>query len=399
MAPNRRLKQARELRGWSQAKVAEEIGTDATTVSRWERGIFSPTPYFRERLCKLFGKNAEELGLLESAYQPPELEPGSPFFQPPASLSSFPSNGTWSREDFHAGSIGVPVPPSWPKRGDTFSYILHSAAHDQQAHMLWGDAYVRALHGQRAEARLLGEASLSAFERVGHLNAAAIREWLNQRDLVSPPPPTTSATTAPLPILSDQRQKPDRRFLRGKGTGIALILLIVVVLALTGFSFAQLYPTVMASSPSAKTANSLAGIVGNLTPTRAPSPALQLAPSPPSRPAPTPAPRPSAPPPVTVTAMVSPDTLTSHYCNQEALGYRCDLHIWLLSSGRQGQFTWLISSASTLALVDSPLQGSGTSGSQQQITVYIQPVQKGQQLIFTFTFGSRTVTAATTWEG
>ena len=53
MTPNRRLKQERELRGWSQAKVAEQIGTDATTVSRWERGLFSPTPYFRERLCTL----------------------------------------------------------------------------------------------------------------------------------------------------------------------------------------------------------------------------------------------------------------------------------------------------------------------------------------------------------
>src|SRR5712664_2579036 len=71
MTPNRRLKQARELRGWSQAKVAEQIGTDATTVSRWERGMFFPTPYFRERLCALFEKNAEELGLLEAVVDQP----------------------------------------------------------------------------------------------------------------------------------------------------------------------------------------------------------------------------------------------------------------------------------------------------------------------------------------
>src|SRR4051812_27900931 len=70
MTPNRRLKQARELRGWSQAKVAEQIGTDATTVSRWERGLFSPTPYFRERLCALFSKDAKELGLLEPDSSP-----------------------------------------------------------------------------------------------------------------------------------------------------------------------------------------------------------------------------------------------------------------------------------------------------------------------------------------
>jgi transcriptional regulator with XRE-family HTH domain len=79
MAQNYRLKQARELRGWSQAKVAELIGTDATTVSRWERGIFSPTPYFREKLCVLFEKNAEELGLLETSQpsQQPEHATGS----------------------------------------------------------------------------------------------------------------------------------------------------------------------------------------------------------------------------------------------------------------------------------------------------------------------------------
>ena len=65
MKANHRLKSARILRGWSQAKVAEEVGTDPVTVSRWERGLSSPYPYFREKLCLLFGKNAEELGLVQ----------------------------------------------------------------------------------------------------------------------------------------------------------------------------------------------------------------------------------------------------------------------------------------------------------------------------------------------
>lgn len=391
MAPNRRLKQARELRGWSQAKVAEEIGTDATTVSRWERGIFSPTPYFRERLCKLFGKNAEELGLLESAYQPPEREQGGSFFQSSATVPSFQANGAWPREDVYVENILSPTPPSWPKRADTFSYIMHSAAHDQQAHMLWGDAYVRALHGQRAEAQQLGEASLSAFERVGHLNAVAIREWLNQRDLLSPPSPASNVSPTPLPIHPDQHQKPGKRFMRGKGTGIALILVLVVALVFAGLSFAQLFPTALASSAAntAAQANSLAGLVGNLTPTLAPSPT------------PTHAPSSSSPsvPSVPLTAKVTPGTLTSQYCHLESLGYRCDLQLWLLAGGRQGPFTWQVSSASTLALTHSPLKGSGASGNWTQITVYIQPEQKGQQLIFTFTFASRTSTASVAWEG
>src|SRR5579883_3332301 len=64
MRPNTLLKRARELRGWSQARVAEEIGTTALNVGRWERGISLPYPHFREKLCILFGKDARELGLL-----------------------------------------------------------------------------------------------------------------------------------------------------------------------------------------------------------------------------------------------------------------------------------------------------------------------------------------------
>ena len=59
------LKIERELRGWSQAKVAEAVGTNTRTVIRWEQGQTIPYPYYRERLCALFGKNARELGLLE----------------------------------------------------------------------------------------------------------------------------------------------------------------------------------------------------------------------------------------------------------------------------------------------------------------------------------------------
>ncbi|GCE47866.1 anaphase-promoting complex subunit 5 [Thermosporothrix hazakensis] len=78
MKQNQRLRRERELRGWSQAKVAQEIGTDPATVSRWERGLSFPYPYFRERLCALFGKNAEELGLVQeenSDQEPPSSPP------------------------------------------------------------------------------------------------------------------------------------------------------------------------------------------------------------------------------------------------------------------------------------------------------------------------------------
>ncbi len=53
---NQQLKQERTRRGWSQVKVAKAIGIDSTTVSRWERGLSLPYPYYRERLSTLFGK-------------------------------------------------------------------------------------------------------------------------------------------------------------------------------------------------------------------------------------------------------------------------------------------------------------------------------------------------------
>src|SRR5438270_1498292 len=58
------LKRERELRNLSQEELASRVGTDSKTVSRWESGERLPRPDSREALCQLFGKNAEELGLL-----------------------------------------------------------------------------------------------------------------------------------------------------------------------------------------------------------------------------------------------------------------------------------------------------------------------------------------------
>ncbi len=59
------LKVERVMRGWSQAKVSEAVGTNVRSIIRWEQGQTLPHPYYREQLCALFGKNAKELGLLE----------------------------------------------------------------------------------------------------------------------------------------------------------------------------------------------------------------------------------------------------------------------------------------------------------------------------------------------
>jgi tetratricopeptide (TPR) repeat protein/transcriptional regulator with XRE-family HTH domain len=63
--PNQRLKAERELRGWSQKYVADQLGADHYYLSRWERGTAFPSPYYRQKLCLLFDKNAKELGLIQ----------------------------------------------------------------------------------------------------------------------------------------------------------------------------------------------------------------------------------------------------------------------------------------------------------------------------------------------
>lgn len=56
------LRQERMRHRWSQQDLADQLGTTALTVRRWERGSQQPGAYFRVKLCTLFGKSAEELG-------------------------------------------------------------------------------------------------------------------------------------------------------------------------------------------------------------------------------------------------------------------------------------------------------------------------------------------------
>ena len=63
LQPRLRLAEARLSRDWSQQEVAQHIGTTYVNVSRWERGVTRPTPYFRRKLSHLFGKTEQELDL------------------------------------------------------------------------------------------------------------------------------------------------------------------------------------------------------------------------------------------------------------------------------------------------------------------------------------------------
>jgi transcriptional regulator with XRE-family HTH domain len=98
---NMPLKQAREERGWSQKDVAEKIGTDPKTVSRWERRVASPSPYFRQKLSELFQKSLRELDLLNPSER--ELADGDP---PISKLPAGLSEGTEKLPDRHVDEIG-----------------------------------------------------------------------------------------------------------------------------------------------------------------------------------------------------------------------------------------------------------------------------------------------------
>src|SRR5256885_2586906 len=58
------LRRERIARNWRQLDLAEQLGTTVGTIKRWERGSQLPGPYFRAKLCALFGKGATELGLI-----------------------------------------------------------------------------------------------------------------------------------------------------------------------------------------------------------------------------------------------------------------------------------------------------------------------------------------------
>src|SRR5258708_12324055 len=117
------LKQAREERGWSQKDVAEKIGTDRKTVSRWERRVAYPSPYFRQKLGELFKKSLRELDLLNSGES--EVADGNP---PMSKLPVGLFEGAEKPPDWRVDEIGqrtdhplaATVPPPHPTPTPTF---------------------------------------------------------------------------------------------------------------------------------------------------------------------------------------------------------------------------------------------------------------------------------------
>jgi transcriptional regulator with XRE-family HTH domain len=117
--PRQRLAEERIRRGWTQLEVADQLGTTPGNVSRWERGITSPGPYFRRKLCELFGMSAQELGLHWNESEDTPDYNTRPSASEAASLRDMPSRSTPSfpgGDDLlaHVGTLLRPDPTTFP---------------------------------------------------------------------------------------------------------------------------------------------------------------------------------------------------------------------------------------------------------------------------------------------
>ncbi|HLZ62738.1 MAG TPA: tetratricopeptide repeat protein [Ktedonosporobacter sp.] len=75
--PNRLLRQARLQHGWSQARLAQELGCDPKTVSRWECGRISPRSDLLTSLCEIFKTTPAGLGFASNDRAIPSLPEGT----------------------------------------------------------------------------------------------------------------------------------------------------------------------------------------------------------------------------------------------------------------------------------------------------------------------------------
>lgn len=80
--PNQLLREQRLLRGWSLRRVVDGLcvlaaasgeelpGVNVPMVSNWETGTKIPSPFYRERLCKLYNMTADQLGFMDNPTLP-----------------------------------------------------------------------------------------------------------------------------------------------------------------------------------------------------------------------------------------------------------------------------------------------------------------------------------------
>ncbi len=212
MKANQLLRREREIHGWSQARVASELGIDPATVGRWERGLSFPYPYFREKLCILFGKNAQELGLLQDDEDSVAEEQSSsrtiviqhatsfsPLYDPAVPLSSTIGSGLVGRDDLlrqlkqrlcAGGSVALTALNGLPGVGKTALAIQLVHDDDVLAYFCDGILWVGLgphphVQGQLSRwGALLGVASSELVNKSNEIWGEAIRSAIGMRRLL-----------------------------------------------------------------------------------------------------------------------------------------------------------------------------------------------------------------------
>jgi tetratricopeptide (TPR) repeat protein/transcriptional regulator with XRE-family HTH domain len=145
--PNKKLQHQRELNGWSQAYVAKQVGTTVKIVSRWECGDCKPLPYYRAKLCKLYGTNAQDLGFVE----PEDLS--VPDIVSPPTLS--PSAEQKGNEDGQRGTQAAPLFWNIPHQRNPF-FTGREALLQHLHEMLTMDSAIALAHPQRSPQAISG---------------------------------------------------------------------------------------------------------------------------------------------------------------------------------------------------------------------------------------------------
>lgn len=141
-ARRRRLAERRKALGYSQELLAEQLGTDRTTVGRWERGKTDPYPHIRPKLRQALQVTEDELDVLLTS----ENEVSLPALYPAPVIAGrvvYGPDPTGEFDDMHrremlrllsvAGTL-VALPPAtdavgshWPISADATGDIQHYA--------------------------------------------------------------------------------------------------------------------------------------------------------------------------------------------------------------------------------------------------------------------------------
>ena len=53
MSNQEKLREIRRKKGWSQERLARELGVSFQTIHRWETGKFEPSPLAQEKIDRL----------------------------------------------------------------------------------------------------------------------------------------------------------------------------------------------------------------------------------------------------------------------------------------------------------------------------------------------------------